>query len=536
MYARFVSGLPGFFRHRITLDQARDTIRCRLRVREEAFLSLVSTSVYGQRSSPYLALLRRAGCELGDLTDLVRNDGLESALARLHAEGVCVSFEEFKGRVPIVRNGLQLNTTADDFDNPTLSRAYERQSGGTTGRGTRVRVDLDHISATVAHMMLLMDAHGVTGLPNVMWHGVLPDAIAINEMLRGAQAGILTERWFTPVRPSDARAPARSRLAGHAIVMASRIMGVPFPRPEYVPCDSADVVARWAGDTLRSRGPCVVRTMVSQAVRVALAAADMKVDLTGVVFMVLGEPPTPAKVAAIRSVGARHAPGYAFSEFGGRVGIGCANPADENDQHLLTDAGAMIQVDTQVPGTSLTVPAFCVTGLLPTSPKILINVGTDDYGTLETRSCGCPLEELGLTKHVRHIRSFGKLTGEGVTLIGTEMVRVLEEVLPARFGGGPLDYQLAEEEDARGFTRITLRISPRIAPRPDEEMIAAVLDAIGAGGVAAAMTRALWQKAGTLRIERREPVWTTRGKMLPLDLTRRLTRTCVTAGEESRAR
>jgi hypothetical protein len=126
-------------------------------------------------------------------------------------------------------------------------------------------------------------------------------------------------------------------------------MGVPFPRPEYVPPDRADVIARWAADALRAHRGCVIRTMVSQAVRIALAAVDMKLDLSGVIFMEIGEPPTVAKVAAIRRSGACHAPCYTFAEFGGSVGIGCAHPADENDHHLLTDAAAMIQVDKMLP-------------------------------------------------------------------------------------------------------------------------------------------------------------------------------------------
>ena len=38
----------------------------------------------------------------------------------------------------------------------------------------------------------------------------------------------------------------------------------------------------------------------------------------------------------------------------------------------------------------------------------------------------------------------------------------MERVLPARFGGSPLDYQLMEEEDERGFTRLSLLVSPKL--------------------------------------------------------------------------
>ena len=43
------------------------------------------------------------------------------------------------------------------------------------------------------------------------------------------------------------------------------------------------------------------------------------------------------------------------------------------------------------------------------------------------------------------------------------MVRILEEVLPKRFGGTPLDYQLLESEDGGGLTRVSLLIGPAVA-------------------------------------------------------------------------
>ena len=38
---------------------------------------------------------------------------------------------------------------ARDFDNPYLSRCYYAQTGGSTGAGTRVPIDLDHLAAQV---------------------------------------------------------------------------------------------------------------------------------------------------------------------------------------------------------------------------------------------------------------------------------------------------------------------------------------------------------------------------------------------------
>jgi hypothetical protein len=167
------------------------------------------------------------------------------------------------------------------------------------------------------------------------------------------------------------------------------------------------------------------------------------------------------------------------------------------------------------------VSAFHFTTLLPTAPKILLNVEIDDYGTVEKRACGCALDDVGFGMHVRDIRSFRKLKGEGVTVPGSEMVRILEEVLPARFGGGPLDYQLVEEEETGGLTRLSLLVSPTIAIADEAAVISTVLEALGRGSVAAAQARVIWDQAGTLRVKRMEPIPTARGKLMPLHLDAR---------------
>ena len=57
------------------------------------------------------------------------------------------------------------------------------------------------------------------------------------------------------------------------------------------------------------------------------------------------------------------------------------------------------------------------------------------------------LAELGFTTHLHTVRSYEKLTSGGVMFMGSMLHELLEETLPARFGGSPLDYQLVEEEE-----------------------------------------------------------------------------------------
>ncbi|MBN8733931.1 MAG: hypothetical protein J0L64_25570 [Acidobacteria bacterium] len=519
-YARFARGLPRFLRNPITLAGAEQLVRQGLEQREERFLRIVERGVYPRPHSPYARLLKLARCERGDLRAMVRTSGLERTLRRLREAGVYITFDEMKGREPVVRHGESFPVTTDDFSNPLLRPAYEGESGGSTGAGTRVSQDLDHLAVQSAHLMLLYHAHGTLGVPHAIWRGILPDSSGLNNVLRGARHGRVPDKWFVPLPRHGGRPALRFQLVTYGTVLLARLIGVPLPWPEIVPVDEAIRVARWAALTTARHGACQVNAPVSRALRVCVAAREAGIDMTGVSFVIAGEPPSPAKVAGIRASGARCYTTYGFVE-AGRVAIGCGNPASTNDLHILTDAFEVFAQERPVPGTEATVTALNVTTLLHTTPQILINAEIDDYGVVEERSCGCPLEQLGLHKHVRDIHSYRKLTGEGVTLVGGEMIDIMERLLPARFGGSPLDYQLMEEEDERGFTRLSLIVSPRITLASEEAVIETVMAELHRSSVMADSARGIWAQAGTLRVKRMEPIWTGRGKLLPLHLTRR---------------
>jgi hypothetical protein len=516
-YGRFALGLPGFLRSPITAGEARALLARRLAARDATFLEFVARAVFAYPASPYRRLFAAAGCELGDVEHMVRNHGLEPALGKLQASGVGLTFEEFKGRAPIVRNGAVIKTGPRDFNNPLVRRHYRAGTGGTTGTPLRVPIDLDHLADRATQVAVAYAAYGVLDGPCAVWRGILPDSSGIGNMLRGARIGAMPRKWFSPVTTRDVRRSWKNRAATEGILLISRLAGVPIPRPEAVSFDSAVTIARWAAETRDRVGGCLLRAHVSAALRVCLAAKDAGLNLSGVTIIGGGEPPTEAKVRQIAASGARWIPTYTFVE-AGQVGTGCVRPVDGNDLHFSADSLALVQHTRRVPGTSIDVPAFCFTSLLPSSPKVLINVESDDYGLVESRRCGCPLEEIGLGTHLRMVRSYRKLTGEGVTLVGSEMVRILEEVLPARFGGSPLDYQLIEEEDDRGFTRLSLVISPRVQVNDEGAVRDAVLAALAGGSDAADAARSLWTQAGTLRVKRMEPVWTARGKLMPLHL------------------
>jgi hypothetical protein len=520
-FSRFLWGLPSFLKKRMSAAEAATILQQRLAQRDENLLHCLKT-ILKTPQSPYRALMETARCEFADVAKIVEQDGIESALGTLRRAGVYVTFEEFKGREPMVRNGREIPVTPQSFDNPLQSRAFQVSTGGSTGRGSPVAIDLEHLWASIPARLMNDSIHGFVGIPTALWFDDLPGN-GPNSVLTRVPYDNVPERWFSPIADGDARPALKFRLAQASIISVSRLAGTRLPKPEPVRLDQAAVVARWAEDALKRHGSCGIRTLVSRALRICLAAEELGIDLTGAIISGGGEPPTPAKVSVVRRTGARWISNYIMQEIGA-VGSCCANAVDENDQHLLLDHVALIAHPRTVPGFDVAVDAFHVSTLLPSARKIMLNVELDDYGVIETRDCGCPWQELGFRTHLRGIRSFRKLTGEGMTLIGTDMVRILEHDLPQRFGGSPLDYQLLEEEDERGFTRLSIIVSPHIHISNEQDVVEVVMKALSSAGHAAALSRTIWGQAGTLRVRRMQPIWTNRGKLMPLHFERHLTR------------
>ena len=186
----------------------------------------------------------------------------------------------------------------------------------------------------------------------------------------------------------------------------------------------------------------------------------------------------------------------------------------------MHDKFAVIQpLDFPAPG--LSPQALLITSIfLPLAQLILFNVSIGDQAVIERRRCGCPLEKLGWTTHLHTIRSFEKLTAGGVTFSDADLVRVLEEVLPARFGGGPTDYQLLDEESPDGKPRVRLLVHPRLGPMDPAHVRQTFLDAIGAGSGVERVMMLVWRDAGLPIVEREAPRITGGGKILHVHLDR----------------
>ncbi len=116
------------------------------------------------------------------------------------------------------------------------------------------------------------------------------------------------------------------------------------------------------------------------------------------------------------------------------------------------------------------------------------------------------------------MRSYEKLTAEGNHFLGSDLVELVDRVLPARFGGGPTDYQLVEEE-VGGLPRVGIVARPGLGDLDETEVVAAVVAHLRATPRNQLMAD-VWRDSGTLRLIRREPYISAAGKILPLHLVR----------------
>lgn len=521
-YARFVRGLPRSLRETITYEDAISTIKMRLASREDSFVRLLEGAVFANPRSPYLKLLKIADCDFEDIKKMVRNRGLESTLRELRAAGVYVRFEEFKGREPIVRNGQEISSDPAGFDNIVPAAGIPAPSSGSTGTPTPISYDLESFAQSGPLYLATLAAHEALHVPTAGWREIPPSSVGIWLLLLDAKIGQFYEKWFSPISHRETNSPLASRLATLLLLAAGRRSGLPIVGPEHLHPMHAVVLARWAENKLKSGGKALIRTTPNLAVRVCLAAAEAGIDLSGTTFTLGGEPTTEAKAREMSAVGANPVPTYAAAE-SGSMGFGCARPVASNDNHVMKDQIALIHHPRPIPALGLTVDAFMVTTLRMRTSKFLLNVEIDDYGVVEDRNCGCLLGELGYTTHVRDIYSFSKATSEGVTLMQSDLIHILEKLLPARFGGSSLDYQMIEEEDERGLTRLSIAVDPNVHISNEQEVVDIVLGALRTtkGGI----DGALFASGGTLQVKRMSPIASASGKLMPLHSVRKVHKT-----------
>ena len=237
-------------------------------------------------------------------------------------------------------------------------------------------------------------------------------------------------------------------------------------------------------------------------------------------------------------VGATTTSRYAYGG-GNMVGYGCGDPLYRDEVHvnqhmLAVIANARVCADDEDP-----IHPLLMTTLHSSAPRLLFNVENGDYVTFQQRECGCALQHAGLTLHLHHIRSFEKFTSEGMNYFYGDLFDLFEKVLPAEFGGGPGDYQLLEEEEENGLTRLTLLVHPSV-DLDEPKIIARLRVALSGGARDNRFMAGVWKNAGTFRVKRQVPYASPRGKILPLrilpsQITTYTSRSCL-AGKNSEER
>jgi hypothetical protein len=503
--ARFGRGLARFLAEPITPEQAHRIIAGRLERREASFLTMLERTVFRYPRSPYRRLFQAAGCELDDVRDLVAQHGVDGALRRLRHAGVFVEFEEFKGTKPAVRGSRTFRFLSSDFDNPLVHPHYVVPSGGSRGVPTRTLVELDYLADRAPLWCLWFQAHGLLDAPLVFLTPYNPGAVTLH--LVCTKFGNRFVKWF-----ATARAGSLSyRLAAEYLHgLATRIGHL--PGPEFVDPSDLAAVGKYLAHMVRSgRSPCV-STAPSAAIRLAQTMGGDR-PLKGVTFLLGFEPLTPTRREAIEASGARAVMTYGFSE-AGTLGQQCAHPVESDDVHVSTDAFAVVQGEAASEGGGAGAPLL-ITSLRPTTPKILLNACIGDTGVLDTRRCDCLFDRIGFAQHLHSIRSTHKITGEGVTFLGPDITHVLEEILPRRFGGAPTDYQLVEQEGPSGLARYRLSVSPRVGPIDGRAVKEVFLAELARRRAPYPFMVEQWARAVELVVVRREPVLTSRGKLLP---------------------
>ncbi len=484
-------------------------VRRMLDNRESNFLNLMRTAVFGNPASPYHQLFAWAGCTYGDLEHAVRKDGLEPALRSLRDAGVYLAHDEFKGARPVERGGKQMMVDSATLANPDprYQRATPEGSSGSRSRGTTTWRSLEYHTYREALECVLYADHRA-GREDVRVEEVLPATGGIRNVLHHGLRHGRPRKWFA--MSGDAHYHALTRL----LLLELRALGVPLWLPQILPHNDFSPVAEYIAERKRAGAALVVNGTASKLVRIAAAAMDLGLDISGTLFISGGEALTEAKRAVIEKAGIEVHARYVTSELG-IVGVGCRQ-MQGNCVHLAMDSMAAITRRRVAPLSDVEVDSLMFTTLLPFAATIGVNLEMDDAGELGPASCDCPLKHLGMTQQIDDIFSYGKLTGYGTSLMGGEILTLLEERLPAKFGGVPSDYQLVEREGT-SQTELELRIHPRLKIASAEEVRVYFLEEIR-GLWGGSLTRRFWTRSESVRAVVAEPYMVGRGKVHALHL------------------
>ena len=509
--ARFLAALPRFLRTPLSPGDMRAVVRDRFTRREEHFLDRFAEALR-LPESPYARLVSHAGCTEGDVRASLKSDGIEGTLKTLFRAGVYLAGDEFKGRRPVTRGSLVFTVNPATLVSQDAVVHGLAESSGSRGARTPVPVDLAFVRDHAVNTHIALDAHG-GGSWTHAHHGV-PGGTSVTNPLEFAKGGNPPVRWFTPVALETPGLSPRYRWGVYAMRLASYAAGVPLPGPTYASFDDPMPVIRWmAGELALGRIPHLWG-FASTAVLVCQAAAHAGIDISGAHFTMGGEPTTAARRAVVEARGAVALPRMGATETD-ILSYACVSPEEPDDMHFFDDRHALIQPGEGSERPGIPKGAMLLTSLLKSAPVRLLNVCMGDRATVTRRQCGCGLERDGWERHIHTVRSFEKLTAGGMTFLDVDVIRVLEEVLPARFGGRAADWQVVEQMDGdRMQPGVALVVDPSVGPLDADEVADVFLAAIGGGTGGERLMELQWRNSGVLSVLRQTPTRTPSGKVV----------------------
>jgi hypothetical protein len=514
----FFLALRNFLRRPITVEEARKEVERRIALRDERFLNVVERNVFRRPESPYWKLFKNAGCDYGDLAGNLKRYGVEKTLEQIAAEGVYLTPEEFKGKREISRGSKKFYFNSQSPERDRTSPSIRMQSSGTSNAPQSYFLPVKALASRSVSMCVFLEAHQLFAYSFAVHDAILPSNGGARDLLVSAGFGHRIERWFAGKVPSHRWLSRRwSEVMTHLIVFMGNVFGPGFPRPEFVDVENVQPILDWISQERRRGRMCFIGCTASNATRIARAAYDKGISLEGTKFRVGGEPFTEAKREVIARSGAVAIPVYGFE--GGVIGFGCANPSFLDDLHVDVSQFALIARPQPLEYAAELHPLLLTT-LDEDAQRFYLNVDIGDHAILSRRRCSCLFERLGMAQHIHQIRSHEKFTSEGMNYFYGDLFELLENSLPSEFGGGPGDYQLVEEEDAGGQTRLVLIVHPQVGFVREEAVLSRLHDALARGSRANDFQTGVWKNAGTVKIKRQLPLVSARGKILPLRFSR----------------
>ena len=505
--ARLTRAFPRFARSTVSRDVARARVQERLHLRERVFLHTARRTLFANPHSPYRRLLAHAGCTHQDLARLVQQEGLDGALLVLARHGVYVTQAELKGRLPIVRGSLRFSAAPGSFDNPLVKPHFVVPTSGSSGRQLFVGRSLAELAEIGEMLTLALETFGVDRPAYVKW-STLPHAMV--EKLHLGQPII---GWFNPL----GGIPMWVRALQVWVWGTARASGVRIAFPRTLPLTRPDALASWQGAALQHHAQILIDATASSATRVSAAATARGLSLAGLTWIPWGEPLTAMQHQTIAASGAQSLPVYSTVETG-PVAMACGSRVESDAMHLRRERFAVtpaMHAVAPAPAVGASAPSvpLAVTSLGPNAPKILLNAETGDSASFLEGQCGCTLDDLGLTWRIATIRSIEKLTGEGITLVGSDVVAIIDELLPHTYGGRQGDYQLVETVGHDGVTRLVLRVHPGLPEIDAAHIRTTVLDALAVQSAGNQHAARLLDAVSSLGVEQCAPWIAASGKV-----------------------